>query len=106
MIRIGTALFEATEQLEREKGISKEVIINSLCDAMVAAYKKQIRDKDANNIEAILDEQAGEIGVFRTKVVVENVEDPDFEISLEAAKECKTSNNSENKRSRKKDGSR
>ncbi len=87
MIRIGTALFEATEQLEREKGISKEVIINSLCDAMVAAYKKQIRDKDANNIEAILDEQAGEIGVFRTKVVVENVEDPDFEISLEAAKE-------------------
>ena len=87
MIRIGTALFEATEQLEREKGISKEVIINSLCDAMVAAYKKQIRDKDANNIEAILDEQAGEIGVFRTKVVVENVQNPDFEISLEAAKE-------------------
>ena len=36
MIKIGSALFEATEQLEREKGISKEVIINSLCDALVA----------------------------------------------------------------------
>lgn len=81
------ALFEASEELERERGISKEVIINSLCDAMVAAYKKQIKDKDASNIEAILDEQAGEIGVFRTKVVVENVEDENTQISLEAAKE-------------------
>ena len=40
MIKIGTALFEACEELEREKGISKEVIIASWCDAMVAAYKK------------------------------------------------------------------
>ncbi len=87
MIRIGMALFEASEELERERGISKEVIINSLCDAMVAAYKKQIRDKDASNIEAILDEQSGEIGVFRTKVVVENVEDENTQISLDAAKE-------------------
>ncbi len=87
MIRIGMALFEASEELERERGISKDIIINSLCDAMVAAYKKQIRDKDASNIEAILDEQSGEIGVFRTKVVVENVEDENTQISLEAAKE-------------------
>lgn len=87
MIRIGMALFEASEELERERGISKDVIISSLCDAMVAAYKKQIRDKDASNIEAILDEQSGEIGVFRTKVVVENVEDENTQISLEAAKE-------------------
>lgn len=87
MIRIGMALFEATEELERERGISKDVIISSLCDAMVAAYKKQIKDKDASNIEAILDEQSGEIGVFRTKVVVEDVEDENTQISLEAAKE-------------------
>ena len=39
MIKIGTALFEACEELERERGISKEVLIASLCDAMVAAYK-------------------------------------------------------------------
>lgn len=87
MIRIGKALFEATEQLERERGISKEVIIESLCDAMVAAYKKHIRDREATNVEAILDENAGEIGVFRTKLVVEEVNDPDVEISIEAAKE-------------------
>ena len=89
MIKIGTALFEACEELERERGISKEVLIASLCDAMVAAYKKHMRVKEAANIEAILDEQTGEIGVFRTKLVVEdaNVEDADEQISLSDAKE-------------------
>ncbi len=87
MIKVGTALFEAAEQLEREKGISKEVLVSSLCDALVAGYKKHIKDKDAENIEAILDEESGEIGVFRTKLVVETVENPDLEISLEDAKE-------------------
>ncbi len=87
MIKIGTALFEACEQLERERGISKEVLIASLCDAMVAAYKKHMRNKEATNIEAILDEQSGEIGVFSTKLVVENVEDPETQIALSDAKE-------------------
>ena len=87
MIKIGTALFEACEELERERGIAKDVIIASLEDAMVAAYKRHLRIKDATNIESILDEQTGEIGVFRTKVVVENVEDPDTEISLTDAQE-------------------
>ena len=89
MIKIGTALFEACEELERERGISKEVLIASLCDAMVAAYKKHMRVKEAANIEAILDEQTGEIGVFRTKLVVEdaNMEDADEQISLSDAKE-------------------
>ena len=80
MIKIGSALFEACEQIEQEKGIGKDVIIASLCDAMVTAYKKHIRAKEATNIEALLDEQTGEIGVFRTKVVVEKVEDEDTEI--------------------------
>jgi N utilization substance protein A len=87
MIKIGTALFEACEELERERGISKEVLIASLCDAMVAAYKKHMHVKEAANIEAILDEQSGEIGVFSTKLVVKEVEDPDTQISLEEAKE-------------------
>ena len=87
MIKIGTALFEACEQLEREKGISKDVIISSLCDAMVAAYKKHAHAKEATNIEAILDEQSGEIGVFSTKQVVKKVEDEETQIALKDAKE-------------------
>ncbi len=87
MIKIGTALFEACEELERERGISKEVLIASLCDAMVAAYKKHMHIKEADNIEAILDEQSGEIGVFSTKLVVDDVEDEDTQITLAEAKE-------------------
>ncbi len=75
MIKIGTALVEACEQLERERGISEDVLISSLCDAMVAAYKKRMHLKEATIIESILDEQSGEIGVFRTKLVVKEVED-------------------------------
>jgi len=88
MIKIGGGnLNEALEELERERGISKEVLVNSLCDAMVAAYKKHMRNKEATNIEAILDEQSGEIGVFSTKVVVKDVEDDETQISLDEAKE-------------------
>lgn len=89
MIKIGTALFEACEQLEREKGISKEVLIESLCDAMVAAYKKHMHIKESTNIEGLLDEQSGEIGVFMTKLVVNEVEEEmeNEQISLADAKE-------------------
>lgn len=88
MIKIGTALFEACEELERERGISKEVLIASLCDAMVAAYKRHMKlPKEVTNIEAILDEQSGEIGVFSTKLVVDEVEDADTQITLNEAKE-------------------
>ena len=88
MIKIGAGnLNEVFEELEREKGISKEVVISSLCDAMVAAYKKHLKMKEIQNVEAYLDEQSGEIGIFKGKTVVESVEDPDNEISLAEAKE-------------------
>lgn len=54
---------------------------------MVAAYKKHMHIKESTNIEAILDEQSGEIGVFSTKLVVNEVEDPETQISLSQAKE-------------------
>lgn len=88
MIKIGAGnLNEVFEELEKEKGISKDVVISSLCDAMVAAYKKHLRMKEVQNVEAFLDEQSGEIGIFKGKTVVDHVEDEDNEISLAEAKE-------------------
>jgi len=87
MLKIGTALIEATEQLEKERGISKAIVLDSLCDAMVAAYKKHVRIKEASNLKAEIDEETCEIGIYRTKRIVEEVEDPNLEISLEEAKE-------------------
>ena len=88
MIKIGAGnLNEVFEELEKEKGISKDVVISSLCDAMVAAYKKHLRLKEVQNVEAFLDEQSGEIGILKGKTVVDHVEDEDNEISLAEAKE-------------------
>jgi len=86
MIKIGSALFDATEQLEREKGIPRELVINSLCDAMVTAYKKHVRTTDIANVVARVNEATAEIGVFRVKVVVDEVENENAEISIEDAK--------------------
>ena len=86
MIKV-TGLYEACEELERERGISKEDILTALQDAMVAAYKRHFRIKEATNVEAYLDKETSEIGILRTKVVVEEVQDPEYEISLAEAKE-------------------
>ncbi len=86
MIKLDSASMDAVEQIEREKGISKDIIRGALCDAMVSAYKKQIKDKVATNVKAILFEKTGEIGVYREKTVVDKVEDESMEITLKEAK--------------------
>ena len=86
MIKV-TGLYEACEELERERGISKDDIIEALKDSMVAAYKRHMRVKEAANIEAILVEETSEIGIFTTKVVVNEISDPDTEIPLDEAQE-------------------
>ena len=86
MIKFGSALMDAVEQIEREKSISKDIILRSLCDAMVSAYKKQIHDKMATNVKAILYEKTGEIGIYREKTIVKKVEDENLEITLKEAK--------------------
>ncbi|MFA6990213.1 MAG: transcription termination factor NusA [Candidatus Gastranaerophilaceae bacterium] len=86
MIKFGSAFFDAVEQLEREKGISRSIILQSICDAMVTAYKKQIKDKVAMNVKAIINEKPGEIGIFREKTVVNDVEDENIQITLKDAK--------------------
>ena len=89
MIKLDSASMDAVEQIEREKGISKDIILGALCDAMVSAYKKQIKDKVATNVKAILFEKTGEIGVYREKTVVksaDDIEDENLEITLKEAK--------------------
>lgn len=86
MIKIGSALMEATDQLERERGIPKTVVLESLCDAMMAAYRKYSKRLDTTGIFAKVDEKTGDIGIYSEKIVVENVNNDQTEISLEDAK--------------------
>ena len=75
---------EALNALEKERGIKKNVLLNAFEFALVNAYKKNY-DKSAN-VRAEVDGDTGEYHMFATKTVVETVENPALEISLDRAK--------------------
>ena len=81
--------FLALDQLEKEKKISKEYFIDTLKSALISAYKKHFGE--ARNAEVTLNPEKGTIKVVAYKTVVAEVEDPDKEISLEEAKQLKSS---------------
>ncbi|WP_163536833.1 transcription termination factor NusA [Gracilibacillus sp. YIM 98692] len=78
-------LFEAMNYLEKEKGIDKDILMEALEAALISAYKKNF--KSATNVRVDLNEDAGTMGVFAQKEIVEEVEDHNQQISLEEAQE-------------------
>jgi N utilization substance protein A len=74
------------EQVSRDKGIDKDLLLNTILDAVRSAAKKKYGAKH-DNIEVSLAEDTGEIEVFQFKEVVSTVEDPDRQISLEEAQQ-------------------
>lgn len=76
-------LIESLNILEREKGIKKEVILQAIEVALTKAAKEFL-GKDVNVVVEI-DRETGAYNVFSKQTVVENVEDPVMEISLEDA---------------------
>lgn len=78
-------LIEALRLLEKERGIDAEVLFEAIEEALVSAYKREFEAKTTDNIRAEIDRQTGEMRVFLTKTVVETVEDPNAEMSLEEA---------------------
>lgn len=75
----------AIEQICEEKGISKEMVLEAIEAAIVAAYKKDFGDKE-QEVRAELNHDTGEATVFVTKEVVEKVKDPMIELSVSEAK--------------------
>ena len=75
-------LFNAIDQIYEEKGITKEYLIESLKMALEAAYKKNYETNE--DILIKIDESS--IKVCAVKQVVENVEDPNTQVTLEDAK--------------------
>ena len=74
---------EALDELEKEKGIIKEELLEAVETALLAAYKKNYGEKD--NAEISINRETGEVKVFSRKKIVETVEKPEEEISLEDA---------------------
>ena len=77
--------FEAIADIEREKGIPREYMYGKIQQAMLTAFRKDTPDS-GDNIEVILDEAKRKIEMVVQKTVVEEVEDPNYEINLEAAR--------------------
>ncbi len=81
---MSSELFESLELIEEEKGISRDVILDALESAMIAAYRKNYGA--AQDVGVIFDEKSGAIRIVARKNVVEVVTDKENEITLEEAK--------------------
>jgi len=76
-----TDIKRVIDQVSREKGIDAEVLINTLKEAIVSAARKKLGPRA--DIEVHYDGKSGEVEVFHFKEVVEEVEFPDNELTLE-----------------------
>ena len=77
-------LIMAIEELEKEKGISKSYLLESLETALASAYKRNF--DSAENVKIVMDKETGEIHIYAQKEVVEKVEDNNVQITLDMAK--------------------
>ncbi len=78
-----TDLRRIIDQVSRDKGIDREILISTLEEAIKSAAKKKFGLAD--NFEVAYNEEAGEMEVFRFKEVVEKVTESQLEISLDEA---------------------
>ena len=83
--------FEAIEDIEKEKGIPRNYMYDKIRQAMLTAFRRDNPECE-DNVEVILDEEKKRIEMNVMKTVVEEVEDPSHEISLEAAKKLSRKN--------------
>ncbi len=76
-------LILALEELEKEKGIKKEYILDSIETALVTAYKRNFDSLE--NVKVDIDRNTGATHVYAIKEIMEVAKDPALEISLEDA---------------------
>ena len=80
----GHELIEALNQIEKEKGISKDILLEAMENSLVAACKNEYGKAD--NIRVNIDRETGDVVVYAEKEVVEEVEDDVLQISLANAR--------------------
>ncbi|MCL8208732.1 MAG: transcription termination factor NusA [Actinomycetia bacterium] len=75
----------ALEDLERERGINKEVLLEAIEAALISAYRRHFGQ--AQNVRVHIDRETGEPRVYAVKTVVDRVTDDRLEVSLAVARE-------------------
>lgn len=84
-VKMSSELLDALTILEKEKGISKEIIIEAIEAALISAYKRNFNQ--AQNVRVDLNRETGTMKVFARKDVVDEVYDSRLEISIGEARE-------------------
>ncbi len=74
----------ALTDIEKEKGISKEFMLDAIEAALTAAYKRDFGPNE--DVRVAVDRETGDVAIFRRRKIVEEVEDPSQQISLADAK--------------------
>ncbi len=77
-------LILALEELEEEKGIKKEYLLESIETALLTAYKRNFDALD--NVKVVMDPETGATHVYSIKEVMENAKDNALEISIDEAR--------------------
>ncbi|GAE87512.1 transcription termination factor NusA [Acetivibrio straminisolvens] len=77
-------LIHALEQLEKEKGIDKDTLIEAIEAALISAYKRSFGS--SQNVRVSIDRETGDFKVFALKKVTANPQNDLLEISVENAK--------------------
>lgn len=82
-------MIRALEEIEKEKRIDREIIFASIEEALESSYRKN--NDTISNTKVKVDREDGEIRVFATMEIVEEVEDPSTQITLDAARKINAS---------------
>ncbi|MDD2213120.1 MAG: transcription termination factor NusA [Oscillospiraceae bacterium] len=82
---MNTELIAAIQQLEKERGIDAEVLYQAIEEALISSYKREFDAKTTDNIRAEVNRETGDMKVYMMREVVEEVEDPNSQISLAEA---------------------
>ena len=75
---------EALEQIEKDKGISKDLLIEAVEAALISSYKRNFGS--AQNVRVEIDRDTGEVNVYSKKTITDDVKDELLEIHIEDAK--------------------
>jgi N utilization substance protein A len=78
------SIYQSIELLSKEKGIERQIVLDAVKDSLLMAAKKHYRTNE--NYIAELNEKTGSIDLFAVKKVVEAVENPAIEMTLQEAR--------------------
>ncbi len=87
---VNKEFFAALEQLEKEKGVPVDYMLDRVGQALITAYKRE-NDGMTDNVYVVPDRDACTIRMFVRKTVVDDVYEPYEELSVEEAREYKAS---------------